>query len=923
MLPHRVVSVTAHILFVVFSVFALDTPLRAADFNSALNAGKSMGQSSVGAYNPLNLNQTLQNKGLGTADTITPRSEAAAQDRGQYEGYYTSPGSLSTASSTPTPVGDFVKDSYQTRDVFNLQQDPTFGNKCIQTDTDGQCLMWSASKDVISQSYPDCEKVIVAQRDNPPTFEICSGTKGNQTFDCDVTTPVRIETEVVTTPCDASNIGYKPGQVYAVCRDYYQYYKSHVSTSWITNDCNCSNMEGYWCSSYPTEYIIGAPPPDATYLAPSAEIHDCDAKSGWDNGLTTIYHWYMKYKNSVIERVYIDQNSPCGDVKRFAETCTLERLEQCDPSGSNCLLTVEGGEVVAQASTQYLTYTSSAPLSGSCGACSVRCLEWGWDGCLQWGWACDSPPIPPAGCTGSCPSGAAYVATPSNSAVQTGTSVSYSQSDHQASCYSGEQCDDLGCYPIFNPDASFPIAQNTYYADPRVCNHFSGSIENYTACMDGQNINLSNKVASGVPITQTQTFDTRQVWEHYATINYVRTYGGPDVSPFLNGWNMKARFSCGTEQDNCQSLRDQGCTLYAQTCANQGDIWCSEYNYTYRCGGKGFAQNYQVAYNCAGNIRCMGSDCVDPSYQANQDIAAAYQFSEIMNAVRMDATETKIFPGKVMTCQTGPKNCCNANTGGVSIADYVLAAKSAYTIYSTAMAWEAAGGAYAAGTATVSAYAGTAAVLAGKVGLGATTTTVCGMTGVTITSTTIGTATVTTTSGGIAGAAAGTTVVTGSAATTGAMTMLAAAATVLAVFAIVVAAVVIAMMIYNSATACNEEDMETSIKLGFRLCHQVGERSGGSYLGLGTKKRAVWCCFGSILARLVHEQGRPQIGRGWGSPDNPDCGGFAHGEFSALDFTQMNLQEYMQYVQEKVQLSPEEVLEIQQRATTMHQALQP
>nr|HPN10303.1 conjugal transfer protein TraN [Syntrophales bacterium] len=83
------------------------------------------------------------------------------------------------------------------------------------------------------------------------------------------------------------------------------------------------------------------------------------------------------------------------------------------------------------------------------------------------------------------------------------------------------------------------------------------------------------------------------------------------------------------------------------------------------------------------------------------------------------------------------------------------------------------------------------------------------------------------------------------------------------------------------------------------------------------KSENVYCCFNSILARLVHEQGRPQVSRGWGSSEQPDCTGFSIGEFAALDFSQMNLGEYMQYVQTKTNISPAEMEAIQQRAITV------
>lgn len=59
----------------------------------------------------------------------------------------------------------------------------------------------------------------------------------------------------------------------------------------------------------------------------------------------------------------------------------------------------------------------------------------------------------------------------------------------------------------------------------------------------------------------------------------------------------------------------------------------------------------------------------------------------------------------------------------------------------------------------------------------------------------------------------------------------------------------------------------------------------------GQKKR-VFCCFDTVLARIIHEQGRPQIGLGWGDGDDPECRGFYMDEFMRIDFTQIDLGEY-------------------------------
>ena len=51
------------------------------------------------------------------------------------------------------------------------------------------------------------------------------------------------------------------------------------------------------------------------------------------------------------------------------------------------------------------------------------------------------------------------------------------------------------------------------------------------------------------------------------------------------------------------------------------------------------------------------------------------------------------------------------------------------------------------------------------------------------------------------------------------------------------------------------------------------------------ERRRSFCCFNSSFARTLQECGRPQIGKGWGNPRNPDCSGYSIDEFSRVDFT--------------------------------------
>ena len=53
-----------------------------------------------------------------------------------------------------------------------------------------------------------------------------------------------------------------------------------------------------------------------------------------------------------------------------------------------------------------------------------------------------------------------------------------------------------------------------------------------------------------------------------------------------------------------------------------------------------------------------------------------------------------------------------------------------------------------------------------------------------------------------------------------------------------------------------------------------------------------YCCFSSKLVRIIQEQGRPQLGIGWGTPKNPDCRGFTPEELQQINFEKIDFSEY-------------------------------
>ncbi|MCW2351778.1 conjugal transfer protein TraN [Sphingobium sp. B12D2B] len=88
--------------------------------------------------------------------------------------------------------------------------------------------------------------------------------------------------------------------------------------------------------------------------------------------------------------------------------------------------------------------------------------------------------------------------------------------------------------------------------------------------------------------------------------------------------------------------------------------------------------------------------------------------------------------------------------------------------------------------------------------------------------------------------------------------------------------------------ACSQDEMKLDIKDRMGLCHNLGSYCSSSFLGICSMKRTAYCCFESKLSRVLQEQGRPQLGKPWGSPKKESCEGFTVDEFARLDLSVMD-----------------------------------
>ncbi len=91
--------------------------------------------------------------------------------------------------------------------------------------------------------------------------------------------------------------------------------------------------------------------------------------------------------------------------------------------------------------------------------------------------------------------------------------------------------------------------------------------------------------------------------------------------------------------------------------------------------------------------------------------------------------------------------------------------------------------------------------------------------------------------------------------------------------------------------SCKSQEKLLSEKRKTGLCHYVGTYCDKKILGKCIKKKSSYCCFNNKLLKAFHEQGRPQIGLGWGKSDEPLCRGFTIEEIQRIDFSKLDLRE--------------------------------
>ena len=845
-----------------YAMYLFQPFIWADSFMDAVQEGRAMGPGLLEKYAPGKI--PLSN------DTV-PGYEDALNQKDTYTNYYTDPAGLSEGVNSD--ARKFVLDAEAARVKVNLENDTVFGYKCQEKDAAGKCIRWSSSKEIIASAYKDCEETIIPTYDEPPRMEVCTGQRTHYNKACLSMMYPNLTQETINQKCDTITLDARPGQIYARCKDYYDWYKESAGVETVKDDCNaCGNRDQRYCFE-PDSYINEPPPADATFFITQRQMLSCNDEDGWDNGTYSLTNWSYRYSHSRIERLSLSEDATCPDFDELVQSgkCVVEKMVQCNATGTACLTSIENFEYTGEVPPPVYSFKVPVAIQDTClNKCNYE-TTWDEGGANITFLSC---PVAETCTYGICTADHIIDTVPSYASELIGKSEIVTGT---------EECE-------LDPVGTVDVVQFNHYRNGFPCKIIPGEIDNYEVCLYYDYLTVGDKSGAG-QVTSSPAYNT---WLAPFTIS--KQYfgappfeysnqslrGGSEVKTYRNVWQMRTDLNCNLNDNDCQPLIDSGCIYWSTECLNEE---CTERAFSYQCGGTGKVVSYMKGTTCAGEMKCQGTTCMQEIKVETGNIASAAAAAEILSNLRVDSTSTELFPGKQFECQNSPKNCCDDAVGGVSIGDYVEAASSMYTVGSAALETFAPEMYASLSQAATKAMAEVGIELSGETISATVVSLAMDVTEGVVTA--------------VAGEAAGLAAAEAVGAVVGAI------CSVLWVLAVLYALYTILSFVWKIMMACDEEDMATSVKLTLKLCHLVGTKPEKA-LGMNLKNRSVYCCFNSILARLIHEQGRAQIGRSWGTPETPDCSGLTPGQMTEMDFSVMDFSEYMKYVKEKAGLTDEE-----------------
>lgn len=379
---------------------------------------------------------------------------------------------------------------------------------------------------------------------------------------------------------------------------------------------------------------------------------------------------------------------------------------------------------------------------------------------------------------------------------------------------------------------------------------------------------------------------------------------------FKECWRYETQYVCdGGTTDGCEELKKQGCyDSGVQKCITTDDAGkCEVYDKKYICQEKVDGPDI---LDCSGGSVCVDGTCFDTGYDPDNSFGGAIGGMETGREIGKYGKDEGfgIFGGVDEQCRegyAGLKKCCKKSSGAKSnqammggpggfitqagVSSAVGAAGAAFEFYASPYVYDlmySSVGSFGDSVASV-ALENTVAWTerfggdwqvdeAGNIMLGGGSFNAWNVTNMSQFGFTVG--------WGGASTMPGTSVIAGTA-SPGSFAIQ---------FNPYMLAAQVAIMVVMELMSCEQEEQMLGMHREAGLCTYVGSHCSKKikYIGCVETKKT-YCCFNSKLARIINEQGRPQLGRDYGTSKNPNCYGFTPEEIGKIDFSKIDMSEFI------------------------------
>ncbi len=102
----------------------------------------------------------------------------------------------------------------------------------------------------------------------------------------------------------------------------------------------------------------------------------------------------------------------------------------------------------------------------------------------------------------------------------------------------------------------------------------------------------------------------------------------------------------------------------------------------------------------------------------------------------------------------------------------------------------------------------------------------------------------------------------------------------------------VAIQLIQSWLSCTSDEQVLSLKQGENLCVQYNQGCSKKVLGVCVEEQKNYCCFNSLIAKIVNQQGKAQLGIPFAG-----CGGLTADQLQQIDFTKIDFTEFVNSIQ--------------------------